>query len=91
MDIERFRINPSGRLITVGQGAAAYHAFVPNPLPPDLPLDSELVRTLSDADRALGELAGLGRTAANPQLLMRPFIMILEYHSECLMIWTSVH
>jgi hypothetical protein len=42
----------------VGQGDTAYHAFVPNPLPPALQLDPALVRTLSDADRALGELAG---------------------------------
>jgi Fic family protein len=52
----------------------AYHAFVPNPLPPALQLDPALVRTLSDADRALGELAGLGRTVTNPNLLIRPFI-----------------
>jgi Fic family protein len=32
------------------------------------------VSTLSNADRALGELAGLGRTLPNPQLLIAPFI-----------------
>jgi Fic family protein len=37
-------------------------------------LDKDLVRTLSDADRALGELAGLGRTMPNPHLLIAPFI-----------------
>lgn len=58
----------------VGHGDMAYHAFVPNPLPPALQLDPALVRTLSDADRALGELAGLGRTVTNPNLLIRPFI-----------------
>jgi Fic family protein len=47
---------------------------VPIPLPPDLPLDKGLVRTLSDADRALGELAGLGRTMPNPHPLIAPFI-----------------
>jgi len=71
---EHFGDKPSGRLMLVGQGDAAYHAFVPHPLPPDLPLDPALVRTLSNADRALGELAGLGRTIANPNLLIRPFI-----------------
>jgi Fic family protein len=34
----------------------------------------DLVRMLSEADRALGELAGLGRTVPNPHLLIRPFI-----------------
>jgi Fic family protein len=74
MNIERFQTSPSGRLLKIGVGEAAYWAFVPNPLPPALPFDAELVRTLSDADRALGELAGLGRTMSNPHLLIGPFI-----------------
>ncbi len=74
MKPDRFRDSPSGRLIQVGHGEAAHWAFVPNPLPPELVLDIELVRVLSDADRALGELAGLGRAIPNPNLLIRPFI-----------------
>jgi Fic family protein len=74
MNPERFSNSSSGRLIRVGQSDTAYQAFVPNPLPPELSLDTELVRTLSNADRALGELAGLGRTMSNPSLLIRPFI-----------------
>ncbi|MCX5995102.1 MAG: Fic family protein [Chloroflexi bacterium] len=74
MNAERFRNSPSGRLLKAGQGDAAYRAFVPNALPPALTLDAELVRILSEADRALGELAGLGRTMPNPDLLIRPFI-----------------
>jgi len=61
-------------LVQKGQGELAYWAFVPQPLPPALAFDAGLVRTLSDADRALGELAGLGRTLPNPQLLIAPFI-----------------
>ena len=74
MNAERFRNSPSGRLLKVGQGDAAYRAFVPNALPPALTLDAKLIRILSEADRALGELAGLGRTMPNPDLLIRPFI-----------------
>ena len=33
-----------------------------------------MVTALSDADRALGELAGLGRSLLNPHLLIAPFI-----------------
>lgn len=58
----------------VGQGQATYWAYVPNPLPPALRLDAELVRTLSEADRALGELSGLGRAMPNPHLLIGPFM-----------------
>ena len=74
MNIARFQTSPSGRLLKIGAGEAAYWTFIPNPLPPDLPFDAELVRTLSEADRALGELAGLGRTMPNPQLVIRPFM-----------------
>lgn len=65
--------NPSGRLERIEREGKAYWAFVPNPLPPAVALDAALVRALSDADRALGELAGLGRAISNPHLLIGPF------------------
>ena len=74
MDAERFRRSPSGRLEQVGLGPATYWAFFPNPLSPPLHWDSELVHMLSEAARALGQLAGLGRALPNPHLLIRPFI-----------------
>ena len=74
MDLESFRNSPSGRLVRAGRGEAAYWAFVPHPLPPDMPPDAELMRALSDAAYALGELAALGRTIANPHLLIGPFV-----------------
>jgi len=74
MNPERFRNSPSGRLVKVGEGETAYWGFVPQPLPPESPLDSKVIRTLSDADRALGELAGLGRAMPNPHLLIGPFV-----------------
>ena len=74
MDVVRFKTSPSGQLIRVGRGEAAYWAFVPRPLPPQLPADWELSSRVSEADRALSELAGLGRTIPNPHLLIGPFI-----------------
>jgi Fic family protein len=74
MNLEGFRKSPSGRVVCVGSGDMAYWAFVPDRLPPKLALDFELARTLSSADRALGELAGLGRTLPNPNLLIQPFM-----------------
>ena len=47
---------------------------MPQPLPLVLSFDAGLVHTLSDADRALGKLARLGRSLPNPQLLIAPFI-----------------
>jgi Fic family protein len=51
-----------------------YAAFIPSPLPPDLTWTREIVHALSDADRAIGRLAGEGRGLPNPHVLMRPFI-----------------
>jgi Fic family protein len=74
MDIDSYGQSSSGRVVRFGQGEAAYWAFLPNPLPPALSFDSDLVRLASDAAYALGELAALGRTMANPHLLISPFI-----------------
>jgi len=49
-------------------------AFVPDPLPPALEWTPALVRALSDADRAVGRLAGEGGRLPNPHLLIRPFV-----------------
>ena len=60
-----------GELRSVGEGA---WAFVPAPLPPTGYLTPRVVRVLTEAERALGALAGLGRNMVNPHLLIRPFL-----------------
>ncbi|MEO8190893.1 MAG: Fic family protein [Acidobacteriota bacterium] len=62
---------PFGRFIRCPEG---YTAFVPAALPPKIEWTSNLVRDLSDADRAIGRLAGEGAGLPNPHLLIRPFI-----------------
>lgn len=74
MNIQQFQNSPAGQLLRIGEGETAYWAFVPHPLPPTLDADWELVGQLSEADRALSELAGVGHNLPNPQLLIRPFI-----------------
>ncbi len=74
MNPDNFKSSSAGHVIQVGQGEAAYWSFVPAPLPPALEFDAPLVSVLSEADRALGELAGLGRTMSNPHLLVGPFM-----------------
>lgn len=66
-----FKQNEYGRLLGTPQG---YWAYVPNPLEPRLELQLSLIRGLSEADRALSELAGIGRTLPNPHLLISPFV-----------------
>jgi Fic family protein len=51
-----------------------YLAFAPPPLPPEITFDRELVEKLSAADRAIGELAGAGRTLPNPVILTAPIV-----------------
>ena len=51
-----------------------YEAFVPNPLPPEIDWTDRLIRSLSDADRLVGQLSGEGKQLPNPHLLIRPFI-----------------
>ncbi len=51
-----------------------YKAFIPNILPPSLEWSDSLLRSLSDADRLVGQLSSEGRLLPNPHLLMRPFI-----------------
>jgi Fic family protein len=66
-----FRAPEAGQVITTLTG---YAAFVPAPLPPRIAYTAELVRSLSRADAALGELAGLGRQVPNPELLIASYV-----------------
>ncbi len=69
MDPIKFQSSSSGKVVRLPQG---YWAFLPFALPPRLDFTPALVRALSTADRALGELKGLGGTLLNPHLLIRP-------------------
>lgn len=51
-----------------------YYAYTPAALPPQLDSDWELVRLISEADQALGELSGAGQLLPNPHLLIRPYL-----------------
>src|SRR6266849_6368216 len=61
---------PHGRMIR----CAGYAAYVPAPLPPRLAWSADIAAALSEADRAIGRLAGEGRRLPNPHLLIRPFV-----------------
>ena len=69
MNLTTFGQSPAGHVARVGQGEAVYWAFVPHPLPPLLTLSSDLLLRLSQADQALGRLAGFSLLLPNPQLL----------------------
>jgi Fic family protein len=68
MDI---KASPTGKVIRTYTG---YEAFIPNPLPPSIEWNLELINALSHADQIIGKLAGEGNKLPNPHLLLRPFI-----------------
>src|SRR5216117_1054224 len=63
----------AGRYVTQIEG---YRAFIPASLPPDPPIhmDAELTRLLSDADRSLGRLDGIGSVLPNPDLFVAMYV-----------------
>lgn len=71
MNANDFTSHRAGKLITTPQG---YAAFVPRDLPPELSFDWSLARAIAEAERALGNLSGIGSTLPNPHLLIRPFM-----------------
>ncbi|WP_280221860.1 Fic family protein [Nocardia neocaledoniensis] len=71
MLLEDFSIDQRVNLVRADKG---YRAFSPPPLPPSVSLSPKLVRRLSSADRAVGELAGLGRGLPNQDLFCRALV-----------------
>ncbi|WKG11262.1 Fic/DOC family N-terminal domain-containing protein [Nocardia sp. PE-7] len=71
MRIEDFSTAQQVNLVRAENG---YRAFAPPPLPPIVQMSPKLVRRLSSADRAVGELAGLGRGLPSPELFGRALV-----------------
>lgn len=73
MDPSKFVSDRFGRVVTE-PGAWSFPAFVPAALPRQLELSYDTVLALSEADAALGRLAGAGRLLPDPHLLVRPYV-----------------
>jgi len=58
------------------QVVGGYRAFLPRPLPPNLPLvyDNDLLALLSRADRALGRLDGATKVLPDPDLFVAMYV-----------------
>lgn len=74
MDLQDFENSTTGRLVETTIHLTHYRAFVPNPLPPEIPPSWTLTKLVSEADRALSELAGVGRMIPEPSILIEPFM-----------------
>ncbi|HEY5852660.1 MAG TPA: Fic/DOC family N-terminal domain-containing protein [Aldersonia sp.] len=73
MRVENFLTGEFGQPV-VGTGPAGFTYYRPNPIPDLIPLDSQTVLALSEADAALGLLNGLGRLIRDPEVLLGPFV-----------------
>ena len=73
MDPSRFVDSTYGDVVKT-PGRYGYHAFRPAPIPRRLVLGDRTISLMSEADRALGRLAGAGRILPNPHLLVRPYL-----------------
>ena len=66
-----FTNHAPGRVIQTPKG---YQAFVPDPLPPQLTWSTQLMASLSRAERQLARLAEVGNAFPAPHTVARPFI-----------------
>lgn len=73
MEPARF-LNPHGELRKGRFSDQDYLYFVPPPVPRSIAYTDELAYCLSEADRLLGQLSGLGRNLPNPNLLITPYL-----------------
>jgi Fic family protein len=73
VDPTKFVASRWGRAVPTG-GPAAYYAFVPAPVPREHQITPETIMLLSEADSALGRLAGVGRLLPDPHLLVNAYI-----------------
>lgn len=71
MSMERLQDSPCGQLVPTLEGQ---RAFVPAPLPRHIEPSIQLMRSLEEAVSAVANLAGVGETMQNPQLLIGPFV-----------------
>lgn len=71
MKPDDFTNEAPGQLVVAPEGHSAY---VPNPLPPEYEMNRHTIGLLADAERALGELKGVGWSLPYPYLLISPFL-----------------
>lgn len=72
MDSAQFADQFPGELRLAEKG---YLYYKPEPLPPDIEYEEDLVNKLSEANRAVGKLSGIGQLVSESRmLLLRPFI-----------------
>jgi Fic family protein len=70
MDPLKYQSMEAGKPIQTSNG---YWAFIPNPLPPALVWNEQLVSILAEAERELGQLSAMSSSHPYPHILLQPF------------------
>lgn len=74
MDADRFVDSIFGSPTREPGNRWAFTYYRPKPIPRDIPMTAKLIKALSDADAALGTLAGLGAVVTEPSSLIGPYV-----------------
>lgn len=74
MEADRYKNTDFGQPWQTPGDKWAFTYYKPNNIPRKIPLESDTVYLLSEADNALGHLQGLGRLIEQPDLLVGPFL-----------------
>jgi len=69
---DQFSSSSPGKVKKIVGPSFTYWAFVPNPLPPKLVYDNDLLFLLGEANRAMGEFSGFLSGSPGSRLLIRP-------------------
>src|SRR3546814_224389 len=70
-------IRPTGHYVPGSLAGSRYRAFIPDPLPPEPPLDfsaAELVARKERADQALGRLDGITTMLPDPETFLCQYV-----------------
>jgi Fic family protein len=71
MNVDRFEEGEMAGELVNSEGDVA---FKPNPLPPEIRIEGELLDVFTRATSNVGRLSGIGRRVDNPSMLISPFI-----------------
>ena len=71
MDPNEYSKSASGRPIQTDSG---YWSFIPAPLPPEIEWSPKFVTLLSEAERALAQLAEVGQSFSPAKISVKPFV-----------------
>lgn len=74
MNPNDFNDSCPGELVPIQEGGVSAWAYVPHPLPSDVPLSARTINQLGVAENALGRLQGSVGRMLNPYLVARPLL-----------------